>query len=337
MHHEGAINFGNMTASETIQGKSRPMIRTCSIWRALEVVGDTPTLLILESIWLGQHRFDRIRQHSGLQKALISNRLKRLTDAGILKKQSYTDTPPRFNYVLTEKGLALYWTSLMLLRWERRWASKPDSLVPLLRHEGCGKVSTPEPLCPHCKQIVRPQDVAWEEGPGVGLMAPIYSRRRQKRDVDSCETGKPTIFTEAAELMGDRWAGLILRSVFTHLRKFDEILKDTAIASNILSDRLNWLVETGILEPRKYQDNPERFEYFLTEKGLDYYPVLVMLQKWGDIYYASPEGPPVLLRHKTCGKQLDAYVGCSECLEPMDPHEVTYELVPKKRLRKSSL
>ncbi|RAN32683.1 winged helix-turn-helix transcriptional regulator [Hyphomonas pacifica] len=323
-----------MTASKTVQEKARPMIRTCSIWRALEVVGDTPTLLILEAIWLGQRRFDRIRQNSGLQKALISNRLKRLTESGILIKEAYTTSPPRYNYVLTGKGQALYWTSLMLLRWERRWASQENSLMPLLRHSGCGKITSPEPMCPHCKEIVRPQDVTWEEGPGVGWMAPIYSRRRQRRDTDGKTLDTPAIFTEAAELMGDRWAGLILRSIFTHLRKFDEILKDTAIASNILSDRLNWLVETGILEPRKYQDHPERFEYFLTEKGLDYYPVLVMLQKWGDAYYASPEGPPVLLRHKNCGKPLDAYVGCSECKEPVYPQEMTYELVPKKQADK---
>ena len=99
------------------------MIRTCSIWRALEVVGDTPTLLILEAIWFGQRRFDAIRKNSGLQKALISNRLKKLTEANLLRKQAYTDSPPRFNYVLTDKGLALYWTSLMLLRWEQRWAT----------------------------------------------------------------------------------------------------------------------------------------------------------------------------------------------------------------------
>ena len=118
-----------MTASKTVQEKARPMIRTCSIWRALEVVGDTPTLLILEAIWLGQRRFDRIRQNSGLQKALISNRLKRLTESGILTKEAYTSSPPRYNYVLTEKGQALYWTSLMLLRWERRWASQELSLI----------------------------------------------------------------------------------------------------------------------------------------------------------------------------------------------------------------
>lgn len=317
-----------MAAVDTLKDKPRTMIRTCSIWRALEVVGDTPTLLILEAIWLGQNRFERIREYSGLQKALISNRLTRLISAGILEKQSYSTAPPRFNYVLTQKGRDLYWTSLMLLRWERRWAEQSGPLVPHLRHKTCGNITNPEPLCPHCKEVIVPSDVTWEEGPGVGWMAPIYSRRRQRRESGTGKREQPAIFTESAELMGDRWAGLILRSIFTHLRKFDEILKDAAVASNILAERLSWLVENKIIEPRKYQDHPERFEYFLTPKGLDYYPVLVMLQKWGDKYYAAPEGTPIILYHKTCGNQLDAYVGCSECKEPLQPHDVTYELHP---------
>ena len=84
-----------MIAEGSKSDNSRPMIRTCSIWRALEVVGDTPTLLILEAIWFGQRRFDAIRKNSGLQKALISNRLKKLTEANLLRKQAYTDSPPR--------------------------------------------------------------------------------------------------------------------------------------------------------------------------------------------------------------------------------------------------
>ncbi len=305
---------------------SRLMIRTCSIWRALEVVGDTPTLLILEAIWFGHRRFDAIRKNSGLQKALISNRLKRLTEAGLLRKQAYSNAPPRYDYVLTEKGRALYWPSLMLLRWERRWATQEKPVSPRLTHRTCGHATYPEPLCGHCRKVIHARDVTWSEGPGVGLMSPVYSRRRQRRDAGQ-SVRDSLLFTDAAELMGDRWAGLILRSIFTHLRKFDEILRDTAIASNILSDRLSWLVETGILTTRKYQDHPERFEYILTEKGLDYYPVLVMLQQWGDTYYASPEGAPVILRHILCGQPLDAYTGCSECLEPVYPHDVDYQLL----------
>ncbi|MEC7161913.1 MAG: helix-turn-helix domain-containing protein, partial [Pseudomonadota bacterium] len=94
------------------------LIRTCSIWRSLEVVGDTPTLLILEASWFGERRFEGFRQRTGLLKALLSSRLKKLVAAGLMKTRQYSDAPPRSEYVLTEKGRDVYWTSLMMLRWE---------------------------------------------------------------------------------------------------------------------------------------------------------------------------------------------------------------------------
>lgn len=304
------------------------LIRTCSVWRSLEVVGDTATLLILESILWGDRRFDLIRERTGLQKALVSSRLKKLIDVNILNKRQYLEHPPRYEYVLSRKGRDLYWMALMMLRWERKWSSFRHGLRVELIHKTCGDTIETEPLCPHCKQVVHAKDVAWEEGPGVGMMAPIYSKRRRHRSGVKEESATPTIFTEVAELMGDRWCGLILRSVFTNLRRFEEILNDTAIASNILSERLTWLCETGILHAVKYRDNPERFEYRLTKKGQDYFPVLMMLQKWGDKYYVSPEGPPVILFHKTCGNSLDAFVGCSSCHEPIVWTDMEVKFLP---------
>ena len=64
----------------------------------------------------------------------------------------------------------------------------------------------------------------------------------------------------------------------------------------------------------------------MTRKGVEYYPVLLMLMRWGDRYYVSPEGPPVLLRHKACGGPLDPQVVCSCCRAPIKPEEVTFEI-----------
>ena len=315
---------------QTAKKSEQKFIRTCSIWRALEVIGDTPTLLVLEAIWWRARRFDQIQAKTFLQKALVSNRLKKLIDANILKKRLYMERPRRYEYVMTRKGYDLYWTSLMLLRWEGKWSSQRNRLKVTLTHKSCGNVVTPEPLCGHCGQVINAKDVDWEEGPGIGLMAPLYSRRRQRRMSDDLSSDKASLFVEAAQLMGDRWSGLILRSIFTHLRKFDEILNDTAIASNILSERLAWLIEIGVLRTDQYQTNPDRFEYRLTNKGFDYFPILVMLQQWGDEYYASPEGAPVILFHKTCGHELKPYVGCSSCAEPLLASDVEFHIAEQK-------
>lgn len=310
------------------------LIRTCSIWRALEVVGDTAILLILEAIWLGDDRFDRIRERTGLLKALLSDRLKRLIAADILKKEPLRGSKNRFRYRMTRKGVDLYWTALMMLRWELRWSDPRGKIELVLRHSVCGKTFEPVPSCRVCGDEVSARDVSWEQGPGVGWMAAQYSRRRQTRGAAEQRTAHTALLDEAAQITGDRWIGLILRSIFTRLRKFDEIRKDTGIATNILSDRLAWLEERGVITPSAYSDNPLRYQYFLTEKGVDYYPILLMLLRWGDAYYVSPEGPPLLLRHKKDGHPLDAQVTCSECGGVIDGREVTYEVRPARGLER---
>ena len=310
----------------------KKLIRTCSIWRALEAVGDTPSLLILEALWLGDKRFDTIVRHTGLQKALLSNRLKKLIDVGILSKELYTSRPKRFDYVLTQKGLDIYWVALMMLRWEKLWSKRRNSLKITLFHKTCGNVVDPLPLCASCHGVIDANDMSWREGPGLGWMEPTYTRRRQQKNWTDVLNANASLFTEAAEIMGDRWSNLILRSVFTGLRRFDAILEDTAMATNVLTERLAWLQAKGILTAVLYQSNPDRFEYRLTRKGQDYYPVLIMLQGWGDKYYGAEGGPPVLLIHKTCGESLNAYVGCSHCAGALQPQDMSFTLTGRSTL-----
>ncbi len=298
------------------------LIRTCSIWRALEVIGDTPTLLIIEANLLGVRRFDDFGRMTGLLKALLSDRLKRLLASGIFEKRQYSANPPRFDYRLTEKGQALYPVAMMLLRWEAKWPSDQKKIPVEPIHKLCGHKFEPVLTCDHCHDEVVAFDVDWREGPGVGWMAPVYSRRRQQRASVEVST---SLLELSAQLMGDRWASLIMRSIFTGIHRFDEIRRDTAIATNILSERLAWLIANDILRQHQYATGPDRFEYRVTRRGIDYYPALLALMQWGDKYYCSPEGPPLILTHKSCGHNLDPIVVCSECRLPLHPHDVTAE------------
>ena len=126
--------------------------------------------------------------------------------------------------------------------------------------------------------------------------------------------------------MGDRWASLIMRSIFTGINRFDDIRRDTAIATNILSERLAWLMANDIIRQHQYATGPERFEYRVTRKGVDYYPALLALMEWGDKYYCSPEGPPVILIHTTCDHVLHTVVVCSECRQPLEAPDVRVEV-----------
>ena len=126
------------------------------------------------------------------------------------------------------------------------------------------------------------------------------------------------------DILGERWTFLILRESFYGVRRFSDMQRNLGIARNILSTRLQTLVRGGILERRRYQDEPERFEYRLTEAGRDLYPAVIAIMKWGDEYLAGDQGPPVVLRH-SCGHAADPVLVCAHCRDELDPREVTPE------------
>jgi DNA-binding HxlR family transcriptional regulator len=129
------------------------------------------------------------------------------------------------------------------------------------------------------------------------------------------------------ELIGERWTILILRDLFLGVHRFEAIQRDLGIARNILQRRLSRLVEEGLIKRVPYQDRPARFEYRLTRKGVDLWPVLISLQKWGDLHMAAG-GPPVVLEHKGCGGLVDDRRRCERCGEDLDPWEVEPKLGP---------
>lgn len=117
----------------------------------------------------------------------------------------------------------------------------------------------------------------------------------------------------ALELVGERWTLLVIRDIFAGLRRFDEIQRELGVARNILASRLQRLVDEGILERRPYSHNPPRHEYFLTEKGIDLWPVLVTMMRWGDRHGDWPHGPPLVVVHKGCGGHMDDHFICERC------------------------
>jgi len=118
---------------------------------------------------------------------------------------------------------------------------------------------------------------------------------------------------KALEVIGERWSLLIVRSVMHGNRRFGEMQESLGIARNVLSARLQRLVDEEILERRAYQESPPRYEYFLTQKGLDLWPALIALLNWGDRYSPDPEGPRRLIVHKQCGGTVSERGICESC------------------------
>jgi DNA-binding HxlR family transcriptional regulator len=129
------------------------------------------------------------------------------------------------------------------------------------------------------------------------------------------------------ELVGERWTLLVLREAFLGVRRFDAMQRKLGVARNVLSARLERLVGEGILEKVPYSDRPLRHEYRLTDKGLDLWPVIVELLRWGD-RYAAPNGPPIVIRHKECGGELGDRRTCSRCGAELTAGDVRAEAGP---------
>ncbi|MGD9696411.1 MAG: winged helix-turn-helix transcriptional regulator [Thermoleophilia bacterium] len=136
--------------------------QNCSIARALEVVGERWTLLIVRDAFLGVTRFDRFARKLGIAPNVLANRLARLCDAGVLERRPYEGN--RHEYVLTDRGTALFPAVVGLLRWGD--ALQRDGEPVLLRHLGCGGAITDRAVCADCGHPVAHDEVEWLWGPG---------------------------------------------------------------------------------------------------------------------------------------------------------------------------
>jgi DNA-binding HxlR family transcriptional regulator len=142
---------------------------------------------------------------------------------------------------------------------------------------------------------------------------------------------QPCSFSRTLSVVGDRWSLMILRDCFMKVRRFDDFHDRLGIGRPILTDRLKKLVANFVLTKVAYQQNPTRYEYRLTEKGLDLYPIIMSLVHWGDVHMVDRKGRPLLHHHLTCGHDFDPVLTCSECSAQVSPRAVTIRPGPGAR------
>lgn len=119
------------------------------------------------------------------------------------------------------------------------------------------------------------------------------------------------------EVIGEWWTLLILRDAFFGVTRFEEFQERLGIARNVLSTRLDTLVEHEVFERRTYDDARERYDYVLTEKGKALWPVLVTIRQWGDEWILGKGNEPIAMLHTSCGERTTAELMCSHCGEKL--------------------
>jgi DNA-binding HxlR family transcriptional regulator len=126
----------------------------------------------------------------------------------------------------------------------------------------------------------------------------------------------------ALSVVGDTWTMLVIRELFNGNRRFTGLQRETGAPPAILSERLAGLEHDGVIDKRPYSARPDRFEYRLTDKGRDLYPILISLMTWGDRWMSANQPPPVQLQHATCGHPTTPTLCCSVCGDPIDPRNM---------------
>lgn len=301
--------------------------RFCSVGRTLEILSDAWSFMVLREAFFGARRYEQFQAVLGLPRTTLAKRLNHLTELGLLQRIAYSSGALRFEYRMSQAGLDLFPTMMVLLAFGDTWLGGSDKSRPPLQliHKECGHACSPVVACSACNGSVDLHDVQYRSGPGAGSSAEVAERKRSRRASDPgvLERGRPCSVARTLQIIGDRWSFLVLREMYFGVRRFDEFQTNLGIASNILTDRLQRLAGHGIVERHAYQVRPERFEYRFTPKGMDLYGSMIVMMRWGDKWLSAGR-PPLLLRHRPCQHDFHAQVVCSHCRQPLDAHNVTY-------------
>jgi DNA-binding HxlR family transcriptional regulator len=306
----------------------REHLQAGSVNRALGVLGDRWTLLVLGQTFLGYRRFDDFLTETGIARSVLASRLRRMIADGLMRRVDIGGG--KAEYRLTRKALDLYAFGLMGWRWEERWMMHRRGHPIYLVHKSCGRVSLPEFHCGSCNDLVKPSEVVFEATTSAKATRRGWAASHRRSRIGN---GRTKLIGASIDVIGDRWTFLVIAAIFLGLRRYDQIQAEIEIATNILAHRLKRLTDEGLLRRSSYFDRRVRYEYKLTEKGLDLFPMLIALARWGDRWLAGNKPPPHLHFHRPCGKALDPRFCCSECGDELQSWDVTFVRSAGRRLR----
>ena len=144
----------------------------CNVARPIAMLGEGWTLLVLRQAFLGTRRFEDFQSSLGISRSLLTERLRKLVDAGILRREPYRDSGrTRDQYRLTEKGLDLYPLLMALRQWSDKYEAPAEGPLVLYRHRDCGGLTELVHRCADCGEQLTARDVSPEPGPGLAAAA----------------------------------------------------------------------------------------------------------------------------------------------------------------------
>jgi DNA-binding HxlR family transcriptional regulator len=300
--HSPAAGDAASLSDATRAAEAAGHIRASLVTPVLDLIGDRWTLLLLAALMGGRERFDGLARRIGIARSTLTHRLADLARDGLVERAAYQAKPPRFEYRLTHKGAEMRPILHAIRNWDRAWATAEALEAWPLKSETEQRL-----VCAACRQPIHARDVSYQatEPRPVGKPRSIRDPRTQRRSRRGrIEAARPQMLTSAADTLGNRSLALVISAAFFGLRRFSDMQRALAMAPNILARCLDELVAAGMFARHVYRERPRRWQYILTEKGLDLYPVIVAQIGWADRWLVGPAGPPLRLTHKSCGRIL---------------------------------
>ncbi|WP_198969833.1 winged helix-turn-helix transcriptional regulator [Xylophilus sp. ASV27] len=301
---------------------TRDALATSTLDHGLQLLGERWTMAVVLGAFLGVRRFDEWQSRLGIPRHTLAQRLRSLTELGLLRQRPYQQRPLRHAYHLTTKGMTLYPHVLMMWVWERRWGRRALDLPERLVHTRCGHAFAPALACEACGEKAGIGDLRFTLAPNTALQGRPSVRSRAPR-LAASDGAEPS-----HGLTVDRWVLLIVSAVLLGCHHFDALSHVLGIGSSVLSRRLANMVDAGLLLCQTDLADGRRKIYRLTPASRDLFGYILCFAAWASRHHF---GEPSSIRptHRACGRPFRPQVVCSHCRAPLLAHEVRFEMAPQ--------
>ncbi len=280
------------------------MTQPNAVARMLGLLGDEWTLLIVQQALLGASRYGEFTERLPISHSVLTRRLVGMVQHDLMTRRQYQSGPTRYEYLLTARGQALWPVLVAIWAWERHWV--PEHPLPAMRHGDCGRDFTPLLTCRGCGLETDERHLVAQWGPSGSWprSMPVGSTRRRSHNDRASQAD---LFPQTMSILGNRWAFAIMVAAFVGTTRFTDFAGQLGAPPGSLTDRLQILVEGGVLDG----------DYRLTEKGRAVLPIIVTALDWAQHWYVTEEGPAVQVTHTACGGAFTAVLACDQCGRPL--------------------
>lgn len=288
-----------------------------ALGRALVIVGDSWSLRIIRSAFVGHRSFGALRQALGISDAVLSRRLAGLVTDGVLTHPADAPDPRAREYRLTAGGKDLWRVMVAIRSWDQSWAGAThrDAQIELVHHL-CGQATHPVLGCGACGAIgLRARDVIAQ--PNEHLLRDVRATKSRR----ATRSDGPV---DAARVLGDHWATLVLACALMGAEHFQDFQDSLDISPATLTSRLKDFVDAGILTRGAHREGGRRQVYRLTPAGQDFFPVSAMLNDWSRSWLAENGHSGLSMTHRACGAELVPQFTCNCCNRVLERTDVQF-------------